>query len=620
MGLSLPFADLLRWKILKTEKIKMKKLSLILMVLLLCLALVACGGDGTDTTLPGGDDTVPGGDPVVTPGDDDDSDHVHTNKTVDAVPATCTQAGLTEGVVCTSCNKTIVAQVATPLAPHNYVDGKCKVCGATVKESTGLAMSADGEGNYIVDGIGTCTDTQIVIPATNEGKPVVAIASGAFAENDAIVQVVIPASVKKIGNNAFNRCVNLSDVVFAEGLESIGEKAFMYCTGLETVVIPDSVKTVSTGAFMACYNLTEVTLGAGLEKINNDVFFECYSLEVVDIMSKIASIGGWAFYDCDMLTTITYVGTDAEWNALEFGNYWDENSGAYNVSCAGGKSVHKHVYADWYETGAKCELARKCTKCSATQTKYEHDAASAEWTFTSEGVLNKCKKCGNAIDAYMKSDVILALDFDKPVAEQIVDYPYFRLVSDGNNTYEKDGDRTVWGVNSTTWLDYDKKAFTDLSYYSITVDVKVTGNPKSYMRDNSVISFVPGNNNGSKVGTKVGWIWQVKYIPLLGKLATKALNGTDVPYKTVEDIPDVTQWNAANSADLPDGKWVTLDVVCDVEAKLSYIFVDGTPIGSVATFDYDDAGYGDAFTFRFCDVVDFGTKFDNFKIQAMTAD
>ena len=604
---------------MKTEKIKMKKLSLVLMALLLCLALVACGGDGTDTTLSGGDDTALGGDPIVTPGDND-GDHVHTNKTIDAVSATCTQTGLTEGVVCTSCNKTIVVQTATPLAPHNYVDGKCKVCGATVKESTGLAMSVDGEGNYIVDGIGTCTDTQIVIPATNEGKPVIAIASGAFAENDAIVQVVIPASVKKIGNNAFNRCVNLSDVVFAEGLESIGEKAFMYCTGLETVVIPDSVKTVSTGAFMACYNLTEVTLGAGLEKINNDVFFECYSLEVVDIMSKIASIGGWAFYDCDMLTTITYVGTDAEWNALDFGSYWDENSGAYNVSCAGGKSVHKHVYADWYETGSKCEWARKCTKCSATQTKYEHDAASAEWTFTSEGVLNKCKKCGNAIDAYMKSDVILALDFDKPVEEQMAEYPYFRLATGKNNKLEKDGDRTVWGVNSVTWLDYDKKAFTDLSYYSITVDMKVTANPEGQLRDNSVISFVPGYNNGAKVGSKVGWIWQVKYVPVLGKLATKALNGTDKATWKTESTEELLQQFAGKSADLPLNEWVTVDVVCDVAAKLSYIFVDGTPIGSVATFDYGDTGYGDAFTFRFCDVVDFGTKFDNFKIQAMTAD
>lgn len=601
----------------------MKKLSLILMALLLCVALVACGG-GEDTTADptvtdGPTVTDPSGTDPITPGDDDT--HIHTNKTLDAVASTCSKAGLTDGVVCTDCGKTVVAQVATPLAPHKYEGGKCTVCGAEAKASAGLKFVADGTDGYIVEAIGECTDAQVVIPSTHEGQPVIGIASGAFANNEAIVQVVIPASVKKIGNSAFERCVNLADVVMEEGVETIGEKAFMYCIALDSVVVPDSVTTLQTGAFMACYNLTEATLGTGLKKISNDVFFECYSLEVVDIMSKVEEIGGWAFFDCDLLTTITYAGSDADWNKIEFGTYWDENSGAYNVACAGGKSVHKHIYGDWYETGAKCELARKCTKCSVINTKLEHDVTNAEWEFTSEGVIQNCTKCNETINGYMKNEAVLALDFDVPVAEQIKDYPYFKLVSDGSNAYEKDGDRTVWAVNSTTWLDYDKKAFENLSYYSITLDMKVTKEAGDFLRDNSVISFVPGNNNGAKVGAKNLFRWQVKYVPLLGKLATKALNGTDKNTWTTEVTDELLQqFTAANSADIPLNKWVTLDVVCDIEAKKSYIFVDGQPIGSVDTFDYNDTGYGDAFTFRFCDVANFGTKFDNFKIQAMTAD
>ena len=592
----------------------MKKISFAIIILALCLALVACGGPSDETTAP--DDTANYDTAAV----DTPDDHVHTNKVADAVDATCTQEGLTDGIFCADCGKTVVEQTATPLAPHKYENGACKVCGTEAVASKGLQFVADSDGNYVVEGIGSCTDTQIVIPETYEGKAVVAIAGGAFADNGDIVQVVIPASVKKIGSNAFNRCINLASVSLAEGVESIGEKAFMYCTSLETVVVPDSVKTIQNGAFMACYGLEEVTLGAGLDKIASDVFFECYSLEVVDIAAGIKSIGDWAFYDCDMLTTVNFAGTDSDWNSIEFGKYWDENSGAYNVSCAGGKSVHKHVYGDWYETGAKCEWARKCSKCSNIQNKYEHPETSAQWTFTSEGVLNKCKLCGNDIEAYLKSDVILALDFDVPVSEQIVGYPYFRLVSDGGNKYEKDGNRSIWAVNSTTWLDYDKRAFDNLSYYSITFDMKVSGNPKGNMRDNSVISFVPGTNNGVKVGSSQAWIWQIKYLPLLGKLTTKQLNGVDVAYKTVESGPDSAAWNSTNSIDFAENTWVTVDVVCDVAQKLSYIFVDGTPIGSVATFDYSAAKYGDAFSFRFCDVPDFGTKFDNFKIQAMTAD
>ena len=607
------------------EKKDMKKLSLILMALLLCFVLVACGGND-DTTEP----TVTG-DPTVTDNADTDpatpgtdvtpeDTHIHTNKVLEPVASTCTTAGLTDGVVCTDCGKTVVAQVAAPLAPHAYENGKCKTCGAEAKASEGLLIVAQGLDGYVVEGIGTCTDTQIVIPSTYEGQPVIGIANGAFMENETIVQVVIPASVKRIGNSAFERCTGLVDVVMAEGIETISEKAFMYCTALESVVIPDSVTTMGTGAFMACYNLTEATIGAGLKKISNDVFFECYSLEVVDIMSKLESIGGWAFFDCDLLTTITYVGSDADWNKISFGTYWDENSGAYNVSCAGGKSVHKHVYGDWYDTGKNCELARKCTKCSVTSTKLEHDTANAKWEFTSEGVVQNCTKCKSVVNGYMKNEYVLKIDFEKPIVEEIKDYPYFSIVNPGTITNEKNGDRTVGHINSVTWFDYDKKAFENLSYYSITFDMMVA-NKGTYARDNSVVSFVPGTKNGSKAeGASQGWIWQVKYVPVLDKVATLALNGTDIPYKTLDAVPaeKLANFTDANSAELKEGQWITIDVVCDIEAKKSYVFADGKPIGSVNTFDYNDSKYKDAFSLRFCDVTSFGTRLDNFCIQAMT--
>ena len=172
----------------------MKKLSLILMALLLCLALVACGGDGDDTTLPIVDDTTDdtgntGNDPVTVP-----ECSVHTNKTIEAVPSTCTQTGLTDGSVCEVCGKTVVAQKDAPLAPHEYKNGSCTVCGTALEFSTGLKMTLNDKDEYVVDGIGKCTDVQLVIPSVNKGKPVVAISARAFSGNNDIVQVVVPAS------------------------------------------------------------------------------------------------------------------------------------------------------------------------------------------------------------------------------------------------------------------------------------------------------------------------------------------------------------------------------------------------------------------------------------------
>ena len=56
--------------------------------------------------------------------------HGHTEVIDPAVPATCTEAGLTEGKHCGLCGTVLVAQDAVPASGHSYKDGVCTVCGA----------------------------------------------------------------------------------------------------------------------------------------------------------------------------------------------------------------------------------------------------------------------------------------------------------------------------------------------------------------------------------------------------------------------------------------------------------------------------------------------------------
>ncbi len=56
--------------------------------------------------------------------------HVHTEKTVPAKAATCTEPGLTEGKVCEECGEVLVAQEETPALGHDFKDGVCTRCGA----------------------------------------------------------------------------------------------------------------------------------------------------------------------------------------------------------------------------------------------------------------------------------------------------------------------------------------------------------------------------------------------------------------------------------------------------------------------------------------------------------
>ena len=56
----------------------------------------------------------------------------HAPVTDEAVEATCTATGLTEGAHCSICNKILTAQTQTPMIPHTYddrYDALCNVCG-----------------------------------------------------------------------------------------------------------------------------------------------------------------------------------------------------------------------------------------------------------------------------------------------------------------------------------------------------------------------------------------------------------------------------------------------------------------------------------------------------------
>ncbi|MGN0637276.1 MAG: hypothetical protein ACI4J0_02800 [Huintestinicola sp.] len=71
----------------------------------------------------------------------------HTEVIDPAVPATCTETGLTEGSHCSVCDDVIVAQEVVPALGHNFEDGECTVCG---EPDPGFVPEAD-EGDIIVD-------------------------------------------------------------------------------------------------------------------------------------------------------------------------------------------------------------------------------------------------------------------------------------------------------------------------------------------------------------------------------------------------------------------------------------------------------------------------------------
>ena len=67
-----------------------------------------------------------------------------------------------------------------------------------------------------------------------------------------------------------------------EGLRYIGEGAFRECTSLQHIEIPEFVTLIHDEAFDACINCSELTtmeLGEGLEWLGVEAFYECTSLD-----------------------------------------------------------------------------------------------------------------------------------------------------------------------------------------------------------------------------------------------------------------------------------------------------------------------------------------------------
>jgi len=118
----------------------------------------------------------------------------------------------------------------------------------------------DLENNILVVGMSDAT-----IPA-NLG--IEAIAPNAF-HSRAIVNIVIPDTVKSIGNLAFYNCQNLESVEIL-GAETIGEYAFANCALLRKIVISSSVTEIAENAF------------ASLPKLTN-VFYGGYAFEFIEI-------------------------------------------------------------------------------------------------------------------------------------------------------------------------------------------------------------------------------------------------------------------------------------------------------------------------------------------------
>lgn len=132
---------------------------------------------------------------------------------------------------------------------------------------------------------------------------VVAIDDGAFYKCDSLSgNLVIPQTVRSIGNSAFQKCTGIESVSFPEGLQFIGEQAFDGCSRLAGQLnLPPNLKTLPDGAFRNCSGFSgPLVIPSGIKEIGAEAFKGCKGFNGHFVLpDSLISIGESAFAGCD---------------------------------------------------------------------------------------------------------------------------------------------------------------------------------------------------------------------------------------------------------------------------------------------------------------------------------
>ena len=153
------------------------------------------------------------------------------------------------------------------------------------KGSEGLEYKSNNDGTCAVVGMGSCTDTELIIPSKSpDGDKVVEIGDNAFKDAE-ITSLKLSDNVTKIGSEAFYSCLDLATVDLGSSLVSIGYQAFAFCDALKEIELPDSFEEFAlkvnddgetelySNAFSSCDSLKKINIPKNVKALYSDTFF-----------------------------------------------------------------------------------------------------------------------------------------------------------------------------------------------------------------------------------------------------------------------------------------------------------------------------------------------------------
>lgn len=285
--------------------------------------------------------------------------------------------------VCAACKYSYAEPLNTPGTLHSYIavitppdhenggytTHTCKHCKISyvdnytdpARYSLGLSYQ-NISGRYYVSGIGSCSDTHIIIPAISEyGQKVTGILAEAFA-NTNVVSITVSPGVTEIRANAFYNCTNLITVSLPADA-NLGENLFFNTPKLSSLTMaltkplakyffnyrqsasPEEYQAVcqGDGSFTETYygsiplSLKEVTIIGNVCKY---ALANCQAITTIHFEGFVETIGNNAFCNCISLTQVTIPET-----VNYIGSYAFSKTGIVSIILPDGLSfTAKHQY------------------------------------------------------------------------------------------------------------------------------------------------------------------------------------------------------------------------------------------------------------------------------------
>ncbi len=157
----------------------------------------------------------------------------------------------------------------------------------------------------------------VVIPAKVNGLPVTAIKDTAFQKCAGVTRIVIPAHVTSIASGVFMNCTNLDSILVdvlnpvyassADGVLFSKDKTGILCypRGKKgDYSIPKTVTTIGDDAFNRCEDLSAVMIPNGVSRISAGAFAFSTRLTSITIPASVINMTPWAFTGCSGLKSI----------------------------------------------------------------------------------------------------------------------------------------------------------------------------------------------------------------------------------------------------------------------------------------------------------------------------